>query len=65
MLLNDADFYKAITGLSDEDLELDENSQLDCMNCFTKIPQWVLKDAGNVIYLNEYECETCNEPLGS
>jgi len=65
MLLNDADFYKAITGLSDEDLELDENSQLDCMNCFTEIPQWVLKDAGNVIYLNEYECETCNEPLGS
>jgi len=64
MLLNDAEFYKAITGLSDEDLELDENSQLDCMNCFTEIPQWVLKDAGNVIYLNEYECENCNEPLG-
>lgn len=64
MLLNDAEFYKAITGLSDEDLELDGSSQLDCMNCFTQIPQWVLKDAGNVIYLNEYECENCHEPLG-
>lgn len=64
-IMNDAEFYKAITGLSDEDLELNEHSQLDCGNCFTAIPKWVLIDAGNVIYLNEYVCENCHEPLGS
>lgn len=64
-MMTDYEFYKAITGLSDEDLELDEHSQLDCGNCFTAIPKWVLKDAGNYIYLNDYTCENCHEPLGS
>jgi len=63
-VLNDYEFYKAITGLSDEDLELDENSMLDCGNCFKQIPKEILKDAGNVIYLRDYDCENCGEPLG-
>ncbi len=63
--MNDAEFYKLITGLSDEDLELNEHSQLDCGNCFTSIPKEVLIDAGNYLYLRDYDCHNCNEPLGS
>lgn len=60
--MNDSEFFKAITGI--ENTELTANDWLDCGNCFTRIPGEVLEDAGDVIYLNEYTCENCNEPLG-
>ena len=60
----DYDFYKAITGLTDKDLELTKDSALDCGNCFTKIPGNILEDAGNAFFLGDYTCEKCNEPLG-
>tara|TARA_R100000742_G_C4243120_1_gene62450 strand:+ start:105 stop:311 length:207 start_codon:yes stop_codon:yes gene_type:complete len=62
--IDDKQFYMAITGLKSEDLKLDKNSGLDCMNCMKAIPEWVLEDAGDFIYLNEYDCENCGEPLG-
>lgn len=62
MALGDAEFYKAITGVETTELKGDEI--LDCNNCFTRIPKWVIEDAGDIIYLNEYTCEKCNEPLG-
>ena len=60
----DREFYQSITGLKDEDLKLDKSSGLDCMNCMTAIPGEVLEDAGDFIYLSDYTCENCNEPLG-
>jgi len=58
----DSEFFKAITGV--EDTTLTKDDWLDCGNCFTRIPGEILEDAGDVIYLNEYDCEKCNEPLG-
>lgn len=57
----DAEFYKAISGV--EDTELTGDEILDCGNCFTRIPKHILEDAGDVVFLNEYNCEKCHEPL--
>ena len=56
--------YQAISGLSEEEMQLDETMSLDCNNCFKPIPKWILKDAGDVFFLGDYECEHCFEPLG-
>tara|TARA_B100001778_G_scaffold300729_1_gene276305 strand:+ start:495 stop:674 length:180 start_codon:yes stop_codon:yes gene_type:complete len=57
----DAEFYKAITGV--ESTELTGEEDLDCGNCFTSIPKEVLVDAGDIVFLRDYECESCNEPF--
>lgn len=61
MALGDAEFYKAITGV--ETTELTGDEIMECGNCGTTIPKWVLEDAGDIIFLNEYDCEKCNEPF--
>ena len=55
--------YKAITGLTEEEMQFDENSQMDCGNCFTAIPNYILVDAGELFFLGDYDCENCGEPL--
>tara|TARA_R100000742_G_C4179718_1_gene15252 strand:- start:26 stop:220 length:195 start_codon:yes stop_codon:yes gene_type:complete len=56
--------YQAISGLSEEEMQLDATMSLDCNNCFKPIPKWILEDAGDVFFLGDYECEHCFEPLG-
>ena len=56
--------YQAISGLSEEEMQLDGTMSLDCNNCFKPIPKWILEDAGDVFFLGDYECENCFEPLG-
>lgn len=56
----DSEFYKAISGA--ETTELTGEELLDCGNCFKRIPKEILEDAGDIIFLNEYECENCGEP---
>lgn len=55
--------FKSITGLTEGEMQFDENSQMDCNNCFTAIPNWVLVDAGELFFLGDYTCENCGEPL--
>ncbi len=56
--------YQAISGLSEEEMQLDATMSFDCNNCFKPIPKWILEDAGDVFFLGDYECEHCGEPLG-
>ena len=57
------EIYKTITGMTEEDMQFNEKSQMDCGNCFTAIPNEVLVDAGELFFLGDYDCENCGEPL--
>ena len=58
------EIYKSITGLTEEEMQFDEKSEMDCNNCFTAIPNYILVDAGELFFLGDYDCENCGEPLG-
>jgi MinD superfamily P-loop ATPase len=49
--------------MTEEDMQFNEKSQMDCGNCFTAIPNEVLVDAGELFFLGDYDCENCGEPL--
>ena len=60
----DYEFFKEISGLTDEDLELTKDSVLNCGNCFALIPGEILEYPGNAFFFSDYTCEKCQEPLG-
>jgi len=63
MLTPDYQIHLAISGLTEEEAQFNEDTQLDCPNCFTAIPKWILEDAGEIFFLGDYDCENCGEPL--
>ena len=60
-MFNDVEFYKEISGLTDEELKFPKGASWDCCNCFKPVSQEILDDCYDIFDLKETVCEHCEE----